>query len=105
MELSGHHRDTAQRILAHPTSGNVEWRQVISLVEAIGEVSEGHDGKLKLTIGPETEVFHNPHGKDADEQQIVDLRRMLTNAGYADDGAVDDSRDRNYGDNRWGDPE
>ena len=105
MELSSHHRDTARRILAHPTSGNVEWRQVISLVEAIGEVAEENDGKVKLTIGPETEVFHRPHGKDVDEQTIVDLRRMLTNAGYAAGGEVEDSRDRNYGDNRWADPE
>lgn len=46
---------------------------MISLVEAIGEVAEEHDGKVKLTIGPES--------------------------------AVEDSRERNYGDNRWGDPE
>jgi hypothetical protein len=103
--LTSHHRDTVAKLLAHPASGNVEWRQVLSLVEAIGAVDEEHDGKVKLTIGPETEVFHRPHSKDIDEQTIVDLRRMLTNAGYGEDGAVDDSRERNYGDNRWGDPE
>lgn len=104
MALTSHHRDTVAKILAHPASGNVEWRQVVSLVEAIGAVDEEHDGKAKLTIGPETEVFHRPHGKDVDEQALVDLRRMLTNAGYGEDGAVEDSRERNYGDNRWGDP-
>jgi hypothetical protein len=31
---------------------------------------------------------------------------MLTEAGYGPDGeAVEDQRDRDYGDNRWGDPE
>lgn len=105
MALTSHHRDTVAKILTHPASGNVEWRQVVSLVEAIGEVGDEHDGKVKLTIGPETEVFHRPHGKDIDEQALVDLRRMLTNAGYGEDGGVEDSRERNYGDNRWGDPE
>jgi hypothetical protein len=28
-------------------------------------------------------VFVPPHGKDADVQQLVDLRRMLRNAGFA----------------------
>jgi hypothetical protein len=105
MALSGHHQDTVEKILAHPASGNVEWRQVVSLVEAIGEVDEEHDGKAKLTIGPEAEVFHRPHGKDVDEQTIVNLRRMLTNAGYGDGAGVEDSRERNYGDNRWANPQ
>ena len=105
MTLSNHHRDTIQKILGHPASGNVEWRQVLSLLEAIGEVTEEHNGKLKVTLGPETEVLHPPRGKDVDEQTIVDLRRMLDQAGYVADPAVEDGRDRNHGDSRWGKPE
>ena len=105
MELSHHHRATAEKILAHPASGNVEWRQVLSLLESIGEVSEGHDGHLKVTVGPETETFHRPRDKDVDEQTIVNLRRLLVQAGYGKPEAVEDTRDRNYGDSRWGNPE
>jgi hypothetical protein len=105
MTLSNHHRETVAKILDHPASGNVEWRQVLSLLEAIGEVTEEHNGKVKVTLGPETEVLHPPRGKDVDEQTIVDLRRMLAQAGYADDPAVEDGRDRNHGDSRWGKPE
>ena len=36
-----------------------------------------------MTLGDETEVFVPPHGKDVDVQQLVDLRRMLKNAGFA----------------------
>ena len=104
-ELSHHHRATAEKVLAHPASGNVEWRQVLSLLEAIGEVHEEHDGKFKVTVGPETEVLHRPRDKDVDEQMIVNLRRLLVQAGYDEPAAVEDSRDRNYGDNRWGKPE
>jgi hypothetical protein len=104
--LNNHHRDTVQRIFAQPPSHNVEWRQVVSLLEAIGTVTEEHNGKLKVELGPETEVLPAPHGKDVDTQILVDLRRMLSEAGYAPGkpDAVADERSRNYGDSRWGKP-
>lgn len=105
MTLSNHHRETIEKILDHPASGNVEWRQVLSLLEAIGEVTEEHNGKVKVTLGPETEVLHPPRDKDIDEQMIVDLRRLLDQGGYADRAAIEDSRDRDHGDSRWGKPE
>ncbi len=83
MSVDSKHRDTLEKILRHPASGNVEWRQVRSLLEAVGDVVEEHDGKLKVTLGDETEVLQRPHGKDVDTQMIVDLRRMLTRAGIA----------------------
>ena len=43
---------------------------------------EEPNGKLPVTLGPETEAFVPPHGKDVDVQQLVDLRRMLRNAGF-----------------------
>lgn len=104
-ELSHHHRATVEKILGHPASGNVEWREVLSLLESIGEVSEEHNGHFHVTVGPETEVLHKPRDKDVDEQMIVDLRRLLTQAGYAGTDGVEDSRDRNFGDSRWGKPE
>ncbi len=105
MNLNNHQQATVEKILAHPASGNVEWRQVLSLLEAVGEVTEEHDGHVKVTVGPETETLHRPRGKDVDEQMIVNLRRLLVQAGYGDGDAVSDGRDRNYGDNRWGKPE
>ena len=84
-DLDNHHRDTLERIFSHPSSGNIEWRQVRSLLEAVGTVTEEHDGKLEVTLGPETETLHRPHGKDIDQQMIVDLRRMLRAAGLDGD--------------------
>jgi hypothetical protein len=68
--------------MEHPTSHNIEWRAVMSLLEAVGEVTVRHDGKVAVKIGPELEFFVPPAGKDIDEQMVIDLRRMLTNAGY-----------------------
>lgn len=105
MTLSNHHRTTIRKILDHPAGGNVEWRQVLSLIESIGEAVEEHNGNFKVTIGPETETLHRPRDKDVDEQMIVDLRRLLIEAGYGDPEPTEDSRDRDFGDNRWGKPE
>jgi hypothetical protein len=82
-DLNNHHRDTLQRILSHPASGNIEWREVLSLLNAVGAVDQEPSGKVKVTVGPETEVLNRPRGKDIDVQMVVDLRRMLRSAGFA----------------------
>jgi hypothetical protein len=71
-----------RQIFEHPTSHNVAWRAVLSLLEAAGTVTMRHDGKVAVTMGPELEFLVPPTGKDVDAQMIVDLRRMLTSAGY-----------------------
>jgi hypothetical protein len=83
-DVHGDHRATLERILRHPASGNIEWREVKALLDAVGATTEEHNGKLKVTLGGETEVLERPRGKDIDAQLIVDLRRMLTRAGLAD---------------------
>lgn len=103
--LSNHHRTTLREIFDHQSSGTIEWRKVRSLLEAVGTVEQEHDGKLKVSVGPESEVLHVPNHKELDRQQVVDLRRMLTEAGYGPDGgSVADERGRDYGDSRWGKP-
>jgi hypothetical protein len=82
MELSNRHRDTIEKIFERPSSGNVEWREVLSLLETVGDVVEEPNGRYRVTLGSETEVVDRPHGKDVDVQLLVDLRRMLRNAGF-----------------------
>ncbi|HWF56116.1 MAG TPA: hypothetical protein VG223_15875 [Solirubrobacteraceae bacterium] len=104
--LSSHHRDTVERIFSHPPNRNIEWREVLSLLETIGSVTQEHNGKLKVTVGPETEVLPAAHGKDVDIQILVDLRRMLKQAGFAPDGSqpIADQAARDHGDGQWGEP-
>jgi len=80
-EVHGNHRTTLEKIFRHPASGNIEWRQVRSLLKAVGATTEERNGKLKVSLGGETEVLQPPRGKDIDAQMLVDLRRMLTRAG------------------------
>ena len=80
--LSSNHRDTLLRLFQHPTSHNIEWQAVLSLLQAAGSVEELHDGKFLVHLGAETEVLARPKHNDIEAQQVVDLRRMLTGAGY-----------------------
>jgi hypothetical protein len=86
VEINSDHRETLERIFRHPASGNIEWRQVTSLLDAVGATTQEHNGKLRITLGDETEVIRPPHGKDIDKQLVVDLRRMLRNAGIEPTG-------------------
>jgi len=80
--LNNRHRDTLLQIFEHPVGRNIEWPAVRSLLEAVGSVDQRHDGKFLVHVGAETEVLTRPKDKDLDVQQVLDLRRMLTGAGY-----------------------
>ena len=82
MHLSSHHRDTLSLIFQHPVNRNIEWRAVLSLLDAVASVEEHRAGRFLVTLGAETETFERLNDKDIDPQQVVDLRRMLRNAGY-----------------------
>jgi hypothetical protein len=80
-QLDGHHRVTVEKIFNHPVSHNVRWRDVLSLLESVAAVTEEPNGRYTVTLGSEIETFDPPRHDDIDEQQLVDLRRMLRLAG------------------------
>ncbi len=81
--LSNHHRKTLQELFEHPVSHNIEWRAVLSLLEAVGSVDQRHGGKVAVTVGSRTEDFKTAGSKDVDVDDVVRLREMLSTAGFA----------------------
>jgi hypothetical protein len=79
--MDGHHRATVEKIFNHPVSHNIQWHDVLSLLESVGDVTKESDGRYRVTMGSETETFDVPRHHDIDEQQVVDLRRMLRGIG------------------------
>ena len=80
--LSHHHRETLQHVLDHQHAGNIHWREVRSLLEAVGEVETEKNGKVRITVGDTTFKIHDPGHHEVDTQLLVDLRRALEAAGY-----------------------
>ena len=89
--LSNHHRNTLRRLFQHPVSHNIEWIAVVSLLEAVGSVTEQPHGKVVIVVGSEIEYFDPPAHKDIDTQAVVNLRRMLRMAGYGPEAGRDGS--------------
>ena len=79
--LSPHHRTTLEQIGRHPTTHNLEWHDVVGLVEEVAEVTVEHDGKLVVELDGQRLVLSRPRHKDVDEEMVVDLRRFFTAAG------------------------
>ena len=80
--LNNHHRDTLIKIFQHPTSHNIDWRTVVSLLDAVGTVEESGDDKVRVHVGDGVLFLEKPRHKDLDIQQVLDVRHLLANAGY-----------------------
>ncbi len=83
VELDAHHRVTLEKIFNHPVGHNIQWHDVLSLLQSVANVIEAPDSRYTVTLGSETETFDAPRHHDIDEQQVIDLRRMLRGAGIA----------------------
>jgi hypothetical protein len=88
--LNHKHLHTLERIFQHPASHNLEWKDVISLVEHLGTVEEEENGRMKFTLNGASEIFHRTQDKKdvSDVPQVLDLRRFLTTAGIGKDGTM-----------------
>ncbi|KXC05063.1 hypothetical protein [Microbacterium hominis] len=88
-ELTEHHRTTLYHLDQHPTSHNLEWKDVLALLREVGDVEERHNGKVKVTVGEQTLILSAPRGKDIDEDLAVLLRHVVREAGYFNDGGAE----------------
>ena len=80
-------RATLHAVFSHPISGNLDPKQVFSVVEALGgEVTHGGHGHILVRLNHHTHGFHDVR-HDLSRDQVADLRRFLTAAG------VDPARD------------
>lgn len=84
--LNSHHRDTLVQVFRHPTSHNIEWHDVLSLLHAVGTVRETNKGNIEVTIGEAVEVFEPARHKEVETEQLAILRRLLRRSGYAPEG-------------------
>ena len=81
--IHGHDRATLALIFNHPTSGNLEWREVVAFVDRIGSTEEKPDGNWSLTLGGCTSAFPKPAHKDMDPREVERLRHLMEGAGLS----------------------
>jgi len=81
--IHGHDRTTLALIFNHPTSKNLEWREVVAFVDRIGSAEEKPDGNWSLSLGGRMWTFPQPPNKDTDPREVERLRHLMEGAGLS----------------------
>jgi hypothetical protein len=93
--LHGARLRTLEALFRHPTAHNLEWMDVVALMEKVGTVHRDSNNKFTFTIGAEHYQIHRPHTKDLTSSEVVDLRHFLQRTGCSperpSEAAVDPS--------------
>jgi hypothetical protein len=83
-DLSSAHRTTYETIFRQPMAHNLHWRDVHSLLGALGEVMEQPNGNVKVTRNGQSLILHEVIGKDVGtDAQLKELRAFLERSGDA----------------------
>ena len=83
--IHGAHLRTLEALFRHPPAHNLEWMDVLALVEKIGAVHKKGDNKFTFDVGGERLLMHKPHTKDLTSSEVADLRHFLQRAGWSDE--------------------
>ena len=83
--MSHKHRNVLAAIFHDPINGNIQWREVESLLHHLGaEVEAGHGAKFNVTLNRHLFSLHHPHhGHDLGRNDIRHLREHLAAAGVS----------------------
>jgi hypothetical protein len=78
MQMSKVHETTYNALFAHPIARNLQWHDVRSMLSAIADVEEEHNGNLRFTRNGETLTVHPPKHKDlSDIEELMQIRHFL----------------------------
>ena len=72
------------QVFRHPTSHNIEWHDILSLLNAVGTVRDTHKGHIEITIGDAVEVLEPDRHKEIETEQLAILRRLLRRGGVGE---------------------
>lgn len=84
--IRGAHLRTFEALFRHPPAHNLEWMDVLALIDKIGAVHEKGGNKFAFDVGGAHLLMHKPHTKDLTSSEVVDLRHFLQRAGWSPEG-------------------
>jgi len=81
--MTAKHQKTLVLILENPIRSDVNWADIIALLQHIGaEISEGKGSRVRIALNGIRAVFHRPHpGKETDKAALKSMRRFLVQTG------------------------
>ena len=77
--LNAKQQRTFDAIFTRPTRSNIPWKDIESLVRALGgRISEGRGSRVRILLNDRVGVFHRPHGAHPTvEGAVEDMRKLL----------------------------
>ena len=77
-QMSRIHQTTYNALFQHPVARNLQWHDVRSMLNALTDVTEEHNGNLKFTRNGETLTVHPSKHKDlSDIDELMQIRHFL----------------------------
>ena len=73
------HSKTLEQIYRHPTSANIKWSDIESLLTELGaSISERAGSRVAVVLFGQVRVFHRPHpSPNTDKGAVVSIRKWL----------------------------
>jgi hypothetical protein len=81
--MNSKQKKTLAAVFANPVSGSIEWRDIESLLVAIGcQLIEGDGSRVRFNFNGAVASFHRPHpNKEAKRYQVREAREFLMQIG------------------------
>ena len=79
--ITGARRRTLDALFRHPCAHNLEWTDVVSLIEKLGEMTEKSNNEFVLEVSGRRMLMRKPHSKDLTSDEVLEIRHFLTEAG------------------------
>jgi hypothetical protein len=83
MHRAASHQRTLGMLFEHPMAHNIEWRDVVHLLQSRGTAVDGAGNTLHVTVNQASVVLHRPKHKALAEEQLMEIRHFLLRAGVA----------------------
>jgi len=75
------HRKVLHALFAHPVSSNINFKEVMHVLESLGATVENKSGnRVGVTLGGHTAAFVHVH-HDLGKDEVAQLRKFLRAAG------------------------
>ena len=81
--VTGGRRRTLEAIFHHPSAHNLEWSDVVGLIEKIGHVQEKANNEFVFEVVGKRHVMRKPHTKDLTSSEVIEVRNFLIQAGLS----------------------
>ncbi|MBP6309435.1 MAG: type II toxin-antitoxin system HicA family toxin [Arenimonas sp.] len=83
--MKAKHLKTITLIYKRPVSGNVPWREIEALFNALGaKIIEREGSRVAIIYGGQVHVFHRPHpSPNTDKGAIASIRKILEANGVS----------------------